>query len=75
MNNSALKLFHELMKKGWIDRNDNSLMWNLVEDNEARDELDQIPDSELGDYLHALNPNRSLPRNKKGLKRLLNVDI
>lgn len=35
MNNSALKLFHELMKKGWIDRNDNSLMWNLVEDNEA----------------------------------------
>lgn len=42
MNNSALKLFHELMKKGWIDRNDNSLMWNLVEDNEARDELDQI---------------------------------
>lgn len=200
MNNSALKLFHELMKKGWIDRNDNSLMWNLVEDNEARDELDQmgielgfeiiqaqdriymvptqdndlflknnvdyradikatnevrsrdlsfidakrkyagfelsekrepgkvhfttirkfkgleaeailvvdasmiglkseedrrllyvgvsraknyleiamnqdIADSELGDYLHALNPNRSLPRNKKGLKRLLNVDI
>lgn len=42
MNNSALKLFHELMKKGWIDRNDNSLMWNLVEDNEARDELDQM---------------------------------
>lgn len=26
MNNSALKLFHELMKKGWIDRNDNSMM-------------------------------------------------
>ena len=34
-----------------------------------------IADSEMGDYLHALNPNRSLPRNKKGLKRLLNVDI
>lgn len=34
-----------------------------------------IKHSELGDYLHALNPNRSLPRNKKGLKRLLNVDI
>ena len=42
MNNSVLKLFHELMKKGWSDRNDNSLMWNLVEDNEARDELDQM---------------------------------
>ncbi len=47
MNNSALKLFHELMKKGWIDRNDNSLIWNLVEDVEARDELDQMG-SELG---------------------------
>lgn len=37
--------------------------------------VESIADSELGDYLHALNPNRSLPRNKKGLKRLLNVDI
>lgn len=25
MNNSVLKLFHELMKKGWIDRNDNNM--------------------------------------------------
>ena len=47
MNNSAVKLFHELMKKGWIDRNDNSMMWNLVEDTEARDELDQMG-KELG---------------------------
>lgn len=30
MNNSALKLFHELMKKGWIDRNDNSFTRSLV---------------------------------------------
>ena len=42
MNGSALKLFHELMKKGWIDRNENSLIWDLVEDSEARDELDQM---------------------------------
>ncbi len=47
MNNGALKLFHELMKKGWIDRNGNSLIWNLVEDTEARDELDQMG-NELG---------------------------
>ncbi len=47
MNKCALKLFHELMKKGWIDRNDNSLIWNLVEDSEARDELDQMG-AELG---------------------------
>lgn len=42
MNSNSLKMFHELMKKGWIDRNDNSLMWNYVEDAEARDELDQM---------------------------------
>lgn len=47
MNKSALKLYHELMKKGWIDRNDNSVIWSYVEDQEARDELDQMG-SELG---------------------------
>ncbi|MCR5626223.1 MAG: DUF6063 family protein [Lachnospiraceae bacterium] len=35
------------MKKGWIDRNDNSLIWSLAEDTEARDELDQMG-TELG---------------------------
>ena len=47
MNSNSLKLYHELMKKGWIDRNENSLIWNSVEDEEARDELDQMG-SELG---------------------------
>ncbi|SDB68699.1 hypothetical protein [Butyrivibrio sp. INlla16] len=42
MNKSALKLYHELMKKGWIDRDDNSVLWGFVEDPEARDELDQM---------------------------------
>ncbi len=47
MSGGGLKLFHELMKKGWIDRNDNSLIWNLAEDTQARDELDQMG-TELG---------------------------
>ncbi len=47
MNNNSLKLFHELMKKGWIDRNANSLLWNHVEDIDVRDELDQMG-KELG---------------------------
>lgn len=42
MNKNSLKLFHELMKKGWIDRNENSLLWNCVEDPDAREELDQM---------------------------------
>lgn len=47
MNNNSIKLYHELMKKGWIDRNDNSLIWNLVEDDFVRDELYQMG-KELG---------------------------
>lgn len=47
MNTNSLKLYHELMKKGWIDRNENSLIWNSVEDENARDELDQMG-KELG---------------------------
>lgn len=42
MNSNSLKLYHELMKTGWIDRNENSLIWNCVEDEIARDELDQM---------------------------------
>lgn len=42
MNGNSIKLYHELMKKGWVDRNENSLIWNCVEDESARDELDQM---------------------------------
>ena len=47
MNIDALALFHEMMKKGWIDRNENSLLWSHSEDSDVRDELDQIG-KELG---------------------------
>ena len=42
MNTNALILFHELMKKGWMDRNENSILWSYAEDTDARDELDQM---------------------------------
>ncbi len=42
MNSTSLKLFHELMKKGWIDRNENSLLWNNIGDTHVMDELDQM---------------------------------
>ena len=34
-----------------------------------------VEDGDMGDYIRALNPNRVLPKNKKGLKRLFNVEI
>lgn len=47
MNINTIKLFHELMKKGYLDRDDNNLIWSYVEDLEARDELDSMG-KELG---------------------------
>ena len=47
MNKNALILFHELMKKGWIDRNENSLSWRYSENPDVTDELEQMG-KELG---------------------------
>lgn len=37
--------------------------------------LEDVESDEMGDYLRKLNPDRNVPKNKKGLKRLLNVSI
>jgi len=37
--------------------------------------IQDIADGDMGDYIRCLNPNRVLPKNKKGLKRLLNVEL
>lgn len=74
MNKSALILFHELMKKGWIDRDDNSVLWSYVEDPEARDELDQMG-TELGfDIVPAQNRIYLVPTQDNDLFLKNNVD-
>ena len=37
--------------------------------------LEDVESDEMGDYLRDLNPDRNVPKNKKGLKRLLNISI
>ncbi len=37
--------------------------------------LEDVATGDMGAYLHDLNPERNVPRNKKGLKRLLNISI
>lgn len=74
MNKSTLRLFHELMKKGWIDRDDNSVLWSFVEDSEARDELDQMG-AELGfDIVPAQNRIYMVPTQDNDLFLKNNVD-
>lgn len=37
--------------------------------------LEDVSTEDMGDYLRELNPERNVPKNKKGLKRLLNISI
>lgn len=74
MNNNSIKLYHELMKKGWIDRNDNGLIWNYVEDADARDEIDQMG-RELGfEILQAQDRIYMVPTQDNDLFLKNNVD-
>ena len=74
MNKSALKLYHELMKKGWIERDDNSVLWGFVEDPEARDELDQMG-AELGfEIIPAQNRIYMVPTQDNDLFLKNNID-
>ena len=37
--------------------------------------LEDIEENDMGDFLRSIAPNRNVPKNKKGLKRLLNVTV
>lgn len=74
MNKNTLILFHELMKNGMVDRNENSLMWSRVEDPDARDELDQMG-KELGfEILQAQDRIYMVPTQDNDLFLKNNVD-
>ena len=75
MNKKTLILFHELMKKGWIDRNENNLLWNYVEDSDARDDIEQMGE-ELGfEILQAQDRIYMVPTQDNDLFLKNNVDF
>ena len=37
--------------------------------------LEDIESGDYGDYLRSIAPGRNVPKNKKGLKRVLNVSV
>lgn len=74
MTTNTLKLFHEMMKHGWIDRHDNGLLWNYVEDSEVRDELEDMG-KELGfEILQAQDRLYLVPTQDNDLFLKNNVD-
>jgi hypothetical protein len=42
LNEDAVRLFHELMKKGYIERSDNTTLFSLYDEAEVRDALDMM---------------------------------
>ena len=53
-------MFHDLMKKGWIERGVNTIAWNNYQDNSVQEELDILGDSlgfeieRVGDRLYLI---------------------
>ena len=74
MITETLKLYHELMKKGFLDRNENTIIWSYVEDSDIRDELDQMG-RELGfDILPAQDRIYMVPTQDNDILLKNNVD-
>lgn len=42
MNRNTIEVFHALMKKGWIDRREDAVMWAFAEDPEVLEELEDF---------------------------------
>lgn len=42
MNRKTLEVFHALMKKGWIDRQEDKLIWSYIDDADIQEELEDF---------------------------------
>lgn len=42
MNRKTVEVFHSLMKRGWIDRREDSLIWSYAEDTDVMEELEDF---------------------------------
>lgn len=75
MNQNALILFHELMKKGWISRDEQTAVWNLASDPQTMDDL-TIMGRELGfDLVRGTNRLYLVPTQDNDLFLKNNMDF
>ena len=42
MNRKTLEVFHALMKKGWLDRREDHIIWSYADDVEIQEELEEF---------------------------------
>ena len=75
MNRKTVEVFHALMKKGWIDRHEDSVMWSYAEDVEVLEELEDFK-AVLGiDIFHAGDRLYMIPTLDNDLFLKNNVDF
>lgn len=75
MKKQTVEVFHALMKKGWIDRTEDSEIWRLNDDTEVQEEL-EIMEKELGFYIiRAMDRIYLVPTQDNDLFLKNNVDF
>ena len=74
MNKLTIEVFHELMKKGYIDRREDNLTWSKYEDLEVQDELETFKEVLEIDLIRAGDRLYMIPTQDNDLFLKNNVD-
>lgn len=74
MNRKTVEVFHALMKNGWIDRQEDSVIWSYAEDGEIQEELEAFRDVMGIDFFRAGDRLYLIPTQENDLFLKNNVD-
>ena len=75
MNRNTVEVFHALMKKGWIDRREDAVMWSFAEDPEVLEELEDFKEVMGIDLFRAGDRLYMIPTQENDLFLKNNVDF
>ena len=75
MNRNTIEVFHALMKKGWIDRREDAVMWAFAEDPEVLEELEDFKEVMGIDLYRAGDRLYMIPTQDNDLFLKNNVDF
>ena len=74
MNRKTVEIFHALMKNGWIDRQEDSVIWSYSDDGEIQEELETFKDVMGVDFYRAGDRLYMIPTQDNDLFLKNNVD-
>lgn len=74
MNRSSAEIFKKLLKKGWLDRRDDALIWNALDDEEVISDIDVLKATFCFDTLRVGDRFYLIPTQDNDLFLKNNVD-